>query len=246
MSQKLRAALDALYDALLPLFPLPQPQKLAVVSYLYPTAARVANEWAAIDAKANVCIINPSSGTGTSADASYLAQVDRSVAAGLTVYGYCPSTYGQRPIAETLAEIARLKQHYPKIHGVFIDEVASGDTSTVRSYYKQVFDKARSLGLLVVLNPGTACPESFMALCDVVMDCETSADKYASKVFPVWRKNYPRERFWHVVHTCDAATMPSVVDRTEVNHAGLVYVCETHDYNVLPPYFDALATKVKS
>lgn len=239
---KLKLALDGLYEALQGLFPTDS-LKLAVVSYFYPTN-HVA-EWAAVNKLAQVAIINPSSGAGTVADPNYVAQVDASVAAGLMVLGYCASGYGARPIIETLAEVARLKAHYPKIHGVFIDEMATGDTVINRSYYKQVFDKARALGLVVAVNPGTACPESFMALCDIVMDCETSAANYATKTFASWRRNYPRERFWHCLHGATAADMPGLVDRMRANHVGLAYLCETNAYNTVPTFFDALAAKVK-
>jgi hypothetical protein len=243
--KELKAAFDALYTVLEPLFPADVvPAKLAVVSYMYPTT-HVA-EWTAVNAKAQVCIINPSSGAGTLPDPNYVAQVDASVAAGLMVLGYCPTSYAARSITDTLAEVARLKQHYPKLHGVFIDEVANGGTTAQLDYYKQVYDKARSLGMVVVLNTGAACPESYMLRSDIVMDCETSAANYPSKVFATWRKNYPKERFWHCIHTCDAATMPAMVDRAKANNAGLIFVCETNAYNVLPSYFDALAVKVRS
>ena len=243
---KIRNATNALNDAIAALVA-PDVQVLAPIPYFYPTndPARVAL-WDSVARDAKVAIINPSSGAGTVTDPNYAALVDKLKSAGVIVYGYVATGYRARPLAETTAEIDRLYAQYPgKLDGIFLDEVASAGTSADITYYRACAERARlKAGAKVVLNPGTACPESYMNIADVVMNAETSAANYLTRTFAPWTRNYPASHFWHVVHGCTAAQMPAVVDRSRANNCGLLYVCESHDYNTLPPYWADLAARV--
>jgi hypothetical protein len=245
---KLRKALNLVYEAIEPLYPADAPSKLklACVSYFYPTAARVLLEWAQVRAGAKICIMNPSSGAGTSASSDYTAELDRLLTAGVEVWGYVACTYGARPVADVVAEIHRLYQHYPKLkHGIFLDECPTADTAVIKDYLKAVQAAVKSHAGVLCINPGTTCPESFMALCDSVMIAETTAVKYMARVLPAWVKNYPAERFYHCVHDCAVSEMPAVVDRMRTNNAGLVYVTDK-SYGELPTYWSALVSKVSA
>lgn len=226
--------------------PTPTPLAIGAVPYFYPSATTERQTmWAQVAADAKIAIINPSSGPGTVADANYAKQLDLLTAKGVLPIGYVATTYGARPIADVIAEAQRLYAQYPgKFKGIFLDEGAS---SGFDAYYTQIKAAVKALGStnLVVLNPGTDVPESYMNLCDIVMNAETTAAKYLTRVFPTWTKNYPSGRFWHVVHDCPADQMPAVVDKIKANGAGLCLVTDGA-YSLMPTYWTAFVAKVKA
>ena len=98
----------------------PPPSKLGLVSYFRSTTL-----WdAVIAAKPQVCMINPGSGPGPSADSLYVGLVPKCKTAGLTVYGYVhskgPTGYGTRPLADVKADILNHIAWYG-VNGIFID-----------------------------------------------------------------------------------------------------------------------------
>jgi hypothetical protein len=261
---KLKAALDGLYGVIAQLVPadpvtpppVATPQKLAVVSYIYPSnTVEKAEQWAAICAQGNLCILNPSSGPGTTASPDYVAQMARCKAAGILVAGYVTSNYrdvggvqddgvARHTTANVKAEIDRLWVQYGIIN-IFIDEMNTGGSPADLSYYNDLYAHVKTRGGLVIHNPGTRFPESYMALGDIFMSSETSASSYRTRTANPWEKNYPANRFWHCVHDVTEAEMPEMVALSKQRNAGWFYACGPV-YSALPTYFTALAAKVKS
>jgi hypothetical protein len=70
-------------------------------------------------------MINPSNGPGSSASTAYVAQVQRSQAAGQLVLGYVHTSWGARAWSEVQLDIDRHYSWY-NVDGIFVDEAATG------------------------------------------------------------------------------------------------------------------------
>ena len=209
----------------------PQPQ-VGVVSYFRTPAL-----WdALIASKPAVSLINPGSGPGPSPDSLYVTLVPRLKAASIPVYGYVHTKYGTRPIAEVKADIANHKMWYG-IDGIFVDTVST--QPQLLPYYRDLCSFLRSLGLKIVLNPGSSGPEELAQIADYVVVAENYWRIYQTQPRPAWEAKYPG-KLWHMVHECPAAEMAAAVNRMKSNGAGLLYVTDDimpNPWNTLPPYY---------
>ena len=212
---------------------------VAPITYFYPGV-----KWDPVLARrTGPVLINPASGPGTAASLTYVGHVGRCHAAGVKVLGYVHTKYGARPIAEVKADVDRHFSWYG-VDGIFVD-TTSNKLADV-GYYADLSEYIRTRGGLVVLNPGTRTIEPYAGLCDWLMNAETDAVTYRTRVASAWEHKYPG-KFWHVVHTCAAADMPLMVQLAAERDAGLV--CVTDDvmpnpYDALPSYFTALYAAV--
>lgn len=88
-------------------------------------------------------------------------------------------------------------------------------------YYNQVWkavksghskDDAQHASQLLVLNPGVPqVPEEYMALADVFVTFEGSAENYVSYRASGYASKHSISKFWHIVHSCST---PDVVIET--------------------------------
>ncbi|MFN0199168.1 MAG: spherulation-specific family 4 protein, partial [Planctomycetaceae bacterium] len=79
-------------------------------------------------------IVNPASGPGTDVDANYTKAIDRLQGAGCVVLGYVSTSYGKRKSLEVTHDIDRWLTMYPRIQGIFFDEMIYDDTEVAAAY----------------------------------------------------------------------------------------------------------------
>ncbi len=112
---------------------------------------------------------------GGIAGATYGNAVADLAAHGVEVAGYVYSSYGARSALEIEQDIGLMKQSFPAMSAVFIDEV-SGQTADL-AVYKPVVAYAHALGLKVIFNPGTLPQDhSYLTLGDVTVVGENGGD----------------------------------------------------------------------
>ena len=144
--------------------------------YTYPSDG----SWAAIitAAKAHpsarvIAIINPDSGPGANADASFNTGASKLIAAGIVPIGYVSTNYSKRGEPAVKADIDKWHTFYPTVPGIFFDEqsIQAGD----ETFYRDVSKYAKSKGMtLTVGNPGTGVPDSYLDTVDIML-CYESA-----------------------------------------------------------------------
>lgn len=109
-------------------------------------------------------IVNPASGPGDRADANHVKAIDRLAGAGCVVLGYVTTSYAKRPEAEVRKEIDRWLELYPRIHGIFFDEMVYEDNEAAAKYQAALNRYAREVGCWpTVANPGTDTPGRYFA-----------------------------------------------------------------------------------
>ena len=123
-------------------------------------------------------IVNPASGPGESVDPNYTEAIDRLVGAGCVVLGYVTTSYSERSEAEVQAEIDQWLEMYPRIHGIFFDEMIYEDTAAGAAYQASLSRYAHSAGCWpTVANPGADTPSRYFAAgaADVIIVHEGSS-----------------------------------------------------------------------
>src|SRR5215471_19323902 len=125
--------------------------------YSFPTQDAWSRVIAAKRAYPNVTIIavvNPQDGPGSAQSPDYLAGISQLISAGIKVIGYVATGYGKRAVADIQADVARWRDFYPQVTGIFFDEMSS--QAGFEAYYKVLSAHARDLGFdLTTGNPGT-------------------------------------------------------------------------------------------
>ena len=109
-------------------------------------------------------ILNPASGPGKAADANYTKAVDRLAGAGCVVLGYVTTGYAKRPEAEVRADVDRWAKLYPRVQGIFFDEMVYEDTDAGAAYQAALNRYAHEQGWWpTVGNPGADTPGRYFA-----------------------------------------------------------------------------------
>jgi hypothetical protein len=109
-------------------------------------------------------IVNPASGPGEQVDANYTKAIDRLQGAGCVTLGYVTTSYAKRPAAEVQADIDRWLKLYPRIHGVFFDEMVYEDAKAAAEHQASLNRYAREVGCWpTVANPGCDTPGRYFA-----------------------------------------------------------------------------------
>jgi hypothetical protein len=104
-------------------------------------------------------IVNPASGPGEAVDANYTAAIARLQGAGCVVLGYVTTSYAKRSEADVRKDIDRWLKLYPRIQGVFFDEMIYEDTDAGAKYQAALNRYAHDVGCWpTVSNPGTNTP----------------------------------------------------------------------------------------
>jgi hypothetical protein len=148
-----------------------QPSGLLVPLYVYP--GNVANNPAfqrLIDLKRQYetvpvwVIVNPASGPGKKVDPNYTRAIDRLVGAGCVVIGYVTTSYAKRPAADVRADVDGWRTMYPRVHGIFFDEMVYEDTDAAVRYQAGLNAYAHEAGCWpTVANPGADTPGRYFA-----------------------------------------------------------------------------------
>lgn len=123
-------------------------------------------------------IVNQASGPGESADPNYVNAVDRLVGAGCVVLGYVTTSYGRRAAVDVHADIDRWLTLYPRVQGIFFDEMTYEDTDAGPEHQAALTRYAHDAGCWpVVANPGADTPARYFAAeaADVIVVHEGSS-----------------------------------------------------------------------
>lgn len=108
-----------------------------------------------------IVALNPSSGPGTVVDGNYTAAIDRLTGASIQVIGYVSSAYMDRSLALVKADALKWTQLYPRVRGIWVDEMPNGygtrTVSEIIAYYHELYVYCKSTLNLdyVYVNPGS-------------------------------------------------------------------------------------------
>lgn len=109
-------------------------------------------------------IVNPASGPGKERDPNYIQAIDRLVGAGCVLLGYVTTRYGKRVEGEVQKDVDRWAELYPRVHGIFFDEMINEDTPAGAKYQSKLNHYARDNGWWpTVGNPGADTPARYFA-----------------------------------------------------------------------------------
>ena len=190
--------------------------RLAIPAYSYPHAG--SEFWARLAKAAPalaLVVANPGDGPGTAPDPNYAGSIALLRSRGVDVVGYVRTTYGDRGVAETLADVDRWSAWY-QVAGIFFDEVSTtlADVGHYRVLASHVRSRSASQGR-VIFNPGTQTAEEYMPLCDVVLNFEGSWATYCASFAdnPSWVQAYSASRFWHLIYGCPSASAKQSASR---------------------------------
>jgi len=123
-------------------------------------------------------IVNPASGPGEQVDANYTKAIDRLCGAGCVVLGYVTTSYGKRAQSQVQKDIDQWLKLYPRIHGIFFDEMIYEDTDAGAKYQSALNRYAHDAGCWpTVANPGAETPGRYFAAdaADVIVVHEGNA-----------------------------------------------------------------------
>ncbi len=146
-----------------------QPTGLLIPLYVYPADIHTHAAYnRLIDLKLEhptvpVCaIVNPASGPGQRRDANYVKAIDRLLGAGIVLVGYVSTEYAGRSQADVKQDIERWSEFYPRVNGLFLDEMTNdveGDGAGHIEHYAELTRFGHEAGYWpVIANPGTATP----------------------------------------------------------------------------------------
>jgi hypothetical protein len=221
-------------------------QHQMVPAYLYPDWWNPGNGWYrmcdAMDSSGgqSTAIMNPSSGPGAVPNPDYQHVIDYCHARGQRVISYVHSSYGQRPLADVIADIDATYAFYPSVDGIFVDEM-SNEPSTL-GYYQSLRAHVQTKpgAHVLVGNPGIPADTAWQlegAVADELVIFEGTAVDYATWVPPAWVRAYPADRFVQLVHGAgDPTAMAAACARSKTQNAGFVYVTD----DVMPNPWDTL------
>lgn len=91
-------------------------------------------------------IVNPASGPGTSVDPNYTKAIDRLIGAGCVVMGYVSTSYGKVPVETVQSNMQTWLKFYPRIQGIFFDEMLYEDNETAVEHQVTLNQSAHNLG----------------------------------------------------------------------------------------------------
>lgn len=210
---------------------------MAIPAYFYPGILWTQAQNSA--PKVKLMVMNPNSGSGTSANPDYVAAVGNARAAGIKVVGYVYTSYGARSAAVVKQEITNYKTWYA-VDGIFFDEAASANTPTLLNYYQDLANFTRqTANQKVILNPGTVPDEAYLTIADILLTFEGSYKNYAFMQNPAWTANYQPNRFWHVVYGANIRQTYEAVELAKQRNAGYVYITDdrfANPYDTLSRY----------
>jgi Spherulation-specific family 4 len=199
--------------------------QLIVPAYFHP--AIHPGEWAWLAERAaqiRLVVLNLADGPGSSPDAAVFPVMDRLQSAGVSVAGYVDTNYGQRPVNEALADLARYQDWY-KVAGVFFDRAAAAAEHL--GYYASLALRARQLGAQVVaLNHGTHPIEDYADHADLLGTFEGPWRAYLDLAVPRWARSRPAGQFYHLPHSVPPESFGDAFWLAARRNAGGAYVTD--------------------
>jgi Spherulation-specific family 4/Putative Ig domain len=197
---------------------------------------------------AGIALLNVDSGPGTGPEAAFQAQVSTETAAGIQMYGYVSTGYGDISLATAESDIHDYNSWYG-VKNIFVDE-ASTSCTLESSYYLSLYNYIHAQGGSEILNPGTTTSQCYMSATDILDTFEGTYTQYESSTPSSWASQYPASRFFNEVYNVPTeAEMARVVGQTVQRGAGWVYVTNLNvpnPYDALPSYWSAEVQEVGS
>lgn len=109
-------------------------------------------------------VVNPDSGPGNIVEANYTKAIDRLIGAGCVVLGYVPTGYGKTAVNDVSEQMKTWQRLYPRVHGIFFDEMIYEDNAAGAMHQKKLNDLANEIGFWpTVGNPGADTPGRYFA-----------------------------------------------------------------------------------
>jgi hypothetical protein len=204
-------------------------------------------------------ILNPGSGPGKQPDANYVKAIDRLQGAGCLTLGYVSTEYGKRETKAIDADLTTWLKLYPKIQGVFFDEMMNTDSDSAVEHQRQLTTTARSEGFWpVVCNPGTDVPTRYFEgkVADVFVVYENASwptEKQLHGDYFGGYSDYPISTRSALVHSADKLDASQV--RMMRHHSQWIYVTDDtlpadkpqeHPWDRLPSYLPELVNLLDS
>jgi len=215
--------------------------------YVYPSVWDPATPWLKVAAQAqpgldhtgSIVIMNPASGPGVAVVGDWTVAVNTARNYGHQIIGYVHTSYGARLYTDVTAEVDAYYTLYG-VDGIFVDEMSND--AAVKAYYQSLYAyiHTKAGNHLVVGNPGAAATTDWQVKApksaDLLVIFEDTAANYLTWTAPAWTATYAASTFGHIVHTCLAADLPTVIARTRAQRAAYRYVTD----DVMPNPFDTL------
>lgn len=255
---------------------------IMVPAYFYPGVDGNGNgtdDWVdmanAVDSVGVTAIMNPASGSGTSANTDYQSAVSNLRNAGGLVIGYISTQWGARSMSQLQTEVANYINWYD-VDGFFFDEMPtsylmSTKTTTEQEdlydYYTDLYNHIDQFpdSSYVIGNAGNLTEERFLTepTVDALVTLEndfntetvldpppTGSSTYSPSS---WTTSYDKSEFAVIQHNvASASDMEDIVEDAVAMNFGLIYVTDdslSTDYNPfdqLPTYWDDLVDAVET
>ncbi len=235
-------------------------QRHLIPAFFYPDFSHQNSRWQRMVDNArpgSLIVINPNSGPGSGRDVNYVHAIDDCRARGLKVIGYIRTGRGTVPLRPTYAwmlgrrtknvleQIDAYRSWYPKMAGVFLDEMNLDAQdraverrgffthyTTVEKYHAGIKAEVRKkTQQTIVGNPRDVSDShgdwAFGAV-DVLVVQEAAESRYLSWSPPDWV--YPgtdRTHAYRIAHLVHGVTNErEVLEASRARHAGYVYVTD--------------------
>ena len=225
-----------------------------VPAYIYPSGSG-ATAWNTLISSTSqvkeTIIANPASGPGSSVNSDYSTVIQNARKAGAAVIGYIATGWdmsnkaGYQSLSSAEGQVDAWFTMYPQITGIFIDQMST-DTTVLSSYYAPLYSyiKTKHLQALVMGNPGTTSPESYLAAADCLVSYENdnAAAPYANFSPAGYSSGYSASRFANIVYNvASQAAMQQDVQLAQKYNVGYFYATNQADdsYRALPSYWPA-------
>ncbi len=228
------------------------PQRALVPAYFYPDHWTVGNPWQSMcdglrPFPGSIAVMNPDSGPSNAANPDYQIVLSYCQAAGQRVIGYVHTSYGRRSQRAVKRDIDAYYRYYPRIDGIFLDEMSNDPT--MEAYYRSLHRHVKSKspeGNLLVGNPGAAAQTSWqldVPVADAVVVFEGSASSFSRWTPPTWVLTQPPSKIVQLVHSAaDEATMATSCETTGATNNGFAYVTDdvlSNPWDTLPSFWQS-------
>lgn len=235
------AILTAIAQAPVPV-PVPTGMKILVPAYFSPNSTNGRVYWEKLieNGRSVIAIANNNNGPGLRQETYYDSVISRMLVAGGRVIGYVYTGYGTRSFDQVAADIRKWFAFYPKLSGIFFDEVAS---SKQTAYYKTLVDTVKMIDgptTTVILNTGVAGIEESLLSTGATAIVITETGGGPQFTMPSFAAKYPGH--WAALtYNVDADRALYWLAHARAN--GVTYAYATNDslsnpWDTIPSYFD--------
>jgi hypothetical protein len=188
-------------------------------------------------------ILNPDNGPVKKDAELYAEPVKFCEEHGQRVIGYVYTKYGKRSLATVEKAITHYYSWYPRVDGIFVDEMAEAPSAKIESYYTRIAALVHEKGGFVVGNPGdTAATAWQLGAVDEVVTFEGSAAAYAAYSPAPWvLAARPRQIANIIFAASEISQMEIDCVKAAEGNAGSIYVTNLPErpnpYEALPSYW---------